>query len=226
MLFQAVPHGAVDKYVVLSIEILRIVSANYTFRPIKKNLMARRNDGILDLLAALPWYMSIIATAVAYFTMIYAFIFKDDELIACVELVGYVLGEINEVQSHKMVAPFTFNIDLEKSTQIHTRQPHPHTLIEKKIQGERQYDRFDSQELILLIHTEVYVKNNVLFFAMDGMMQLNPSVNNFLHHKKEIIHELRSISQDSRSDQWDRIVLLDYTHSSVIDQCPVLNISG
>jgi hypothetical protein len=153
-----------------------------------------------------------------------AFIFEDSELIACVELVGYVLGQINEVQSHKMVGPFTFNIDLEKSTQIHTRQPHPYTLIGKKIQGGRQYERFDAQELILLIHTEVYVKNDSLCFAMDGMMQLNPSVNNFQHHKKVIIHDLRSISQDSRSEQWDRIVLLDYTYSPVTEQCPVVNI--
>jgi len=155
-----------------------------------------------------------------------AFIVKDGELIACVELVGYVLGQINEVQSHKMVAPFTFNIDLEKSTQIHTRQPHPYTLIGKKIQGERQYDRFDAGELILLIHTEVYVKNDALCFAMDGMMQLNPSVNNFQHHKNDIINELKSISRDSQSDQWDRIVLLDYTHSPIMDQCPVININS
>jgi len=155
-----------------------------------------------------------------------AFIFKDGELISCVELVGYVLGQINEVQSLEMVADFTFNIDLAKATQIHARQPHPYTLIGKKIQGGRQYERFDARELILLIHTEVYVKNDALCFAMDGMMLLNPSVNNFQHHKKEIIHDLRSISQESQSDQWDRIVLLDYTHSPITDQCPILKISS
>lgn len=153
-----------------------------------------------------------------------AFVFDGDNLLACIELVGYILGQINELQSHKMMGHMTFNIDIEESTRIHNKQPHPYTLIGKKIQGERQYEKFDAKELILLIHTEVYVKNDNLCFAMDGMMQMNPSVNNFVHHKDEITKDLINISQKNRSEQWDRIALIDYTYSPVIEQCPVVNI--
>ncbi len=90
--------------------------------------------------------------------------------------------------------------------------------------GERQYELHDAKNLILLIHTEVYVKNNFLCFAMDGMMQMNPSINNFMHHKKEIIEELRSTVSESQPNQWDMIYLADYSHSRVTEQCPIIEI--
>ena len=152
------------------------------------------------------------------------FIFKDNSLIACVELVGYTLGKINELKSHVQVDKFVFYIDLEKSTQIHTRQPHPFTLIRKKILGERKYERYNSPELILLIHTEVYVKNDTLVFAMDGIMQMNPSVNNFMHHKNEIIDELKNIIKNNKENQWNTIDLIDYTYSPKINQCPIISL--
>jgi len=152
------------------------------------------------------------------------FLFRDDVLIACVELVGYTLGKINELKSHEQVENFVFKIDLEKSTEIHSRQPHPFTLIRKKILGERKYERFNSTELVLLIHTEVYVKNDSLVFAMDGMMQLNPSVNNFMHHKSEIINELKEIIKNNSENQWDTIDLIDYTHSLNIEQCQMIKL--
>lgn len=150
---------------------------------------------------------------------------QDDELVACIELVGYTLGKINETQSHREIKPFHFEIDIEKCTDIHERQPHPFTLIHKKILGGRQYSRFDAQELILLVHTEVYVKNKTLCFAQDGIMQMNPSVNNFMHHKAEIIDKLRTVST-STPTQWDKIDLVDYTHSPMIEQCPIIEIKG
>lgn len=153
-----------------------------------------------------------------------AFVFKDKKLLACVELVGYVLGKINEIKSLAQVERLTFQIDIEKSTRIHTRQDHPYTLINKKMLGERQYKRYDSGKLILLIHTEVYVKNNSLCFAMDGIMQMNPSINNFMHHKEEIIEELRNTVSESQPNQWDMIYLADYSHSLVIEQCPLIKI--
>jgi uncharacterized protein YacL (UPF0231 family) len=153
-----------------------------------------------------------------------SFFFKDEKLIACVELVGYTLGKINEIKSHTQVGDFTFNIDISKSTKIHTRQPHPFTLIDKKIRGSRKYKRFGDESLILLIHTEVYVKNNKLCFAMDGIMQLNPSVNNFMHHKNTIITELKKVASEVNEIQWDAIYLVDYSYSSIIESCPLIKI--
>jgi len=151
--------------------------------------------------------------------------FKQDRLVACIELVGYTLGKINEIISHREIKPFRYELDVEKCTEIHQRQPHPFTLIHKKILGARQYSRFDAQELILLVHTEVYVKNNTLCFAQDGIMKMNPSVNNFMHHKFKIIDELK-IASTSVLTQWDKIDLIDYTHSPIIDQCPIIEITN
>ncbi len=59
-----------------------------------------------------------------------AFVFNQDkELVACIELVGYTLNKINETQSHREIKPLHFEIDIEKCTDIHMRQPHPFTLI-------------------------------------------------------------------------------------------------
>ncbi len=55
-------------------------------------------------------------------------------------------------------------------------------------------------------------------------MQMNPSVNNFMHHKTKIIGELKKISDTST--QWDKIDLVDYTLSPVIRQCPIVIISN
>ena len=76
----------------------------------------------------------------------------------------------------------------------------------------------------MLIHTEVYVRNDALVFAMDGIMQMNPSVNNFMHHKNKIITELKNIIQNNEENQWDTIDLIDYTYSPAINQCPIISL--
>lgn len=153
-----------------------------------------------------------------------AFLFHNNKLVACVELVGYVLGSINEIKSHTQTGKFEFSIDIEKCTEVHKRQNHPYTLINKKILGARQYQRYDAEKLILLIHTEVYVKNGSLRFAMDGIMQMNSNVNNFMHHKTKIVNEIESVVQNNQPTQWDKIYLADYTHSPNIECCPLIEI--
>jgi len=153
-----------------------------------------------------------------------AFVFNNEQLLACVELVGYILGKINEIKSLTQIGEFSFSVDVEKCTEVHSRQEHPYTLIRKKIFGERQYQRYEAKHLILLIHTEVYVKNDSLCFAMDGMMQMNPSINNFMHHKNEIIEELKDSVSQSQPNQWDNVYIADYSYSPVVEQCPLIEV--
>ncbi len=139
-----------------------------------------------------------------------SFIYKENELIACIELSGYIFNEIEDIRSHKLINGI-FHIDIEKSTQVHIKQPPPFTLIKKKIEGKRRYERYDADLLILLIYSDVRIRNDELIFAMVGPMQISPSCNNFTHHRTEIIEGLRQVISSTESLQWDEIWLIDYT---------------
>jgi hypothetical protein len=143
--------------------------------------------------------------------------FQDEVLLAAVEVTGYVLGEIQDIRRVTQLAPNHFSIDAGGSFRVHERQPHPKTLIKKKILGERAYKKFDAKKLILLVHSDVLVREGELIFAMLGLMNMSPSCDHFTHHRGAILEELRAIVATESSLKWDEIWLIDYTQYTVAE---------
>ncbi|MES9926069.1 MAG: hypothetical protein ABW152_18485 [Candidatus Thiodiazotropha endolucinida] len=139
-----------------------------------------------------------------------AFIYRDNQLIACIELSGYIFTNIEDLRSHALKDGIS-HIDLVTCTDIHEQQPPPFTIIKKKIEGKRDYERFDAKSLILLIYSDVRINNGQLSFAMIGPMQISPSCNNFSHNRVQIISELKEAIRCNADNQWDEIWLIDYT---------------
>jgi hypothetical protein len=154
-----------------------------------------------------------------------AFIFSDNQLIACIELTGYIFNKIEDLPSHTL-KDGVIHIDIEKCTDIHERQPHPHTIINKKINGERKYQRFNAESLILLIYSDVRIEKGQLSFASIGPMQISPSCNNFSHYRAQIIAELKEVIRCNMDNQWDEIWLIDYTESFVPKLCKPLRLDN
>ncbi len=145
------------------------------------------------------------------------FAFKSGVLHSAIELTAYVLGDIHDLRRVTQLANNYFMIDAGMSFRVHERQPHPRTLIQKKLLGERIYQRFDAKKLILLLYSDVLVRDNELSFAMLGPMNMSPSCDHFSHHREAIIEELRSTLSPDGNLQWDEVWLIDYTHNFVAE---------
>ena len=148
------------------------------------------------------------------------FVFDGNDLVACIEVGAYVLGDI---QDHQPACwnDGTLVIDIEKSTAIHEPQPQPYTIVHKKLAGGRQYIRYPGVRLILIIHSDVRLDGDRLRFAMDGPLQMSPSCNHFSHYRDEICSGLITAAQANTPSQWDEVVLIDYTVSLDSYACPV-----
>lgn len=138
------------------------------------------------------------------------FIFQNDELISTLELCGYIFGGIEDLRSQNIVDGVT-HIDIATCTSVHEKQPPPFTVIEKKVKGNRKYEKFENKPLLLLIYSDVRSRDGKLTFASIGPMQISPSCNNFSHNRATIISDLNDVVKKHRHSQWDEIWLIDYT---------------
>ena len=138
-----------------------------------------------------------------------AFIFSGNKLLAAVELSGYILAQIEDIRSHTL-KDGVLHIDIGKCTEIHSKQPHPYTIIEKKIRGKRKYKKFDDADLVLLIYSDVRCRNNELVFPSIGRLQISPSCNYFAHNRLKIIEKLKKICSEQINSQWSETWLIDY----------------
>jgi hypothetical protein len=102
------------------------------------------------------------------------FVFNEKTLIACIEVGAYVLSAIEDNQPARWVGNILV-IDAEKSSAIHDTQQEPYTIVQKKLLGNRKYMRFDGADLILIIHSDVRLKDDRLMFAkkMNGVTSCN-----------------------------------------------------
>jgi hypothetical protein len=145
------------------------------------------------------------------------FAFIEEKLDIAIEVTAYKLTNVHDIRRVSELSPHLYSIDVKQSSEVHSIQPHPSTLIFKKLRGERTYERFDARKLVLLIYSDVIVKNGELSFAMLGPMNMSPSCDNFSHHRDIIIPDIEREANKVNGGQWDEIWLIDYTINLVPD---------
>ena len=146
------------------------------------------------------------------------FVFRGENLVYSIEISSYTFGKIQDLRPNQFVNG-ALHINIDESSAIHDPQENPYTIWQKKIANSQRYNRYNSERMILLLHSDVMESSGELTFAILGPMSISPSMNHFMHYKSEIIPNLQEHISCQDSIVWDEIFLIDYSENIVPRNC-------